>query len=318
MKLLFARRWKKIPHSRNLYPKISGHILSFSSNAQNSLLENWPGKYREPINKFIPYIVSIKDFSDKCKANYIDSKTWSSFALSFRRKLVTNPLEVLENIESLHKLCDYIDKANKIQMWPELSKKMDDNSRSSSPPSSSSSTTPTLNTSTEIVIDENKTNRLHLLEESTQFIFEQMFKKALIDLMPIIEASKAFLASNSVRFPPQWYPYARMQKRKIIYHGGPTNSGKTHQALERLRMADSDKGGGLYCGPLRLLAAEIYERLNKQGVYTDLLTGQEKIVVPFSTHLSCTLEMVNTSRQYDVAVVDEIQMIGDMDRGFAW
>ena len=96
------------------------------------------------------------------------------------------------------------------------------------------------------------------------------------------------------------------------------NVSQTHQALERLRMADPQKGGGLYCGPLRLLAAEIYERLNKQGVYTDLLTGQEKIEVPFSTHLSCTLEMINTSRQYDVAVVDEIQMIGDLDRGFAW
>jgi ATP-dependent RNA helicase SUPV3L1/SUV3 len=53
-------------------------------------------------------------------------------------------------------------------------------------------------------------------------------------------------------------------KRKIIYHGGPTNSGKTHHALERLKNADPDKGGGLYCGPLRLLALEIYERLNKQ------------------------------------------------------
>lgn len=48
---------------------------------------------------------------------------------------------------------------------------------------------------------------------------------------------------------------------KIIYHGGPTNSGKTYNALQRLKTANR----GLYLGPLRLLAAEIYENLNAQG-----------------------------------------------------
>lgn len=107
-------------------------------------------------------------------------------------------------------------------------------------------------------------------------------------------------------------------KRKIIYHGGPTNSGKTYHALQRLREARPEKGGGLYCGPLRLLALEVYDQLNRQGVYTDLLTGQEQREVPFSTHISSTLEMVNLTKEYDVAVVDEIQMIADEQRGYAW
>jgi ATP-dependent RNA helicase SUPV3L1/SUV3 len=42
-------------------------------------------------------------------------------------------------------------------------------------------------------------------------------------------------------------------KRKIIYHCGPTNSGKTYEALQRLKQADN----GMYCGPLRLLAMEV-------------------------------------------------------------
>ena len=67
---------------------------------------------------------------------------------------------------------------------------------------------------------------------------------------------------------------ARMMKRKIIYHGGPTNSGKTYQALQRLKQADPEKGGGLYCGPLRLLALEVYENLNMSGVCCNLITGQ--------------------------------------------
>ena len=88
--------------------------------------------------------------------------------------------------------------------------------------------------------------------------------------------------------------------------------------MERLANADPTKGGGLYCGPLRLLALEVYERLNRAGVYTNLLTGQEKREIPFATHLSCTLEMVGLQNEYDVAVIDEIQMIADADRGFAW
>ena len=76
--------------------------------------------------------------------------------------------------------------------------------------------------------------------------------------------------------------------------------------------------GGVYCGPLRLLALEVFESLNRQGVYTDLSTGQEKREVDFSTHISCTVEMVRLDKEYDVAVIDEIQMIANDQRGFAW
>jgi ATP-dependent RNA helicase SUPV3L1/SUV3 len=107
-------------------------------------------------------------------------------------------------------------------------------------------------------------------------------------------------------------------KRRIIYHGGPTNSGKTYHALQALRQADPDKGGGVFCGPLRLLALEVYEQLNTEGVYCSLMTGQERTEVDFANHTSCTIEMVNVNKTYDVAVIDEIQMIGNATRGFAW
>ena len=107
-------------------------------------------------------------------------------------------------------------------------------------------------------------------------------------------------------------------RRKFIYHGGPTNSGKTYHALKRLAAADPEKGGGVYAGPLRLLALEVYEQLNKEGVWTSLITGQEKRELPGSSHVACTLEMVDLNKDYDVAVVDEIQMIGDQQRGYAW
>lgn len=51
---------------------------------------------------------------------------------------------------------------------------------------------------------------------------------------------------------------------------------------------------------------------------TSLYTGQERREVPTGTHTSSTLEMVSVDKEYDVAVIDEIQMIADRDRGFAW
>lgn len=55
-----------------------------------------------------------------------------------------------------------------------------------------------------------------------------------------------------------------------------------------------------------------------QGIYCNLMTGQEKREVPFATHSACTIEMASADREYDVVVIDEIQMIADESRGYAW
>eukprot|EP00752_Nemacystus_decipiens_P012450 g11031.t1 len=138
-----------------------------------------------------------------------------------------------------------------------------------------------------------------------------------------IEVAKKINGIVDLRNPHQSYPLARLRKRRIIYHGGPTNSGKTYQAIERLKKAGAhrqpgDGPAGLFCGPLRLLALEVYEQLNSQGVYCNLMTGQEKREVPFATHVSCTIEMASTENEYEVAVVDEIQMLADEQRGPSW
>lgn len=66
------------------------------------------------------------------------------------------------------------------------------------------------------------------------------------------------------------------------------------------------------------MAAEIYETLTEDGIYTNLFTGQERREIPFSTHASATVEMCSTEDEYDVVVLDEIQMIADESRGAAW
>lgn len=121
-------------------------------------------------------------------------------------------------------------------------------------------------------------------------------------------------AKTDLTHPHNWFAYARLDKRKIIYHGGPTNSGKTFEALERLKQAKN----GIYLAPLRLLAGEVYEKLTLAGVYCNLHTGQERKAIPFSTHSSATVEMASFQDEYDVIVIDEIQMMNDDERGFAW
>lgn len=121
-----------------------------------------------------------------------------------------------------------------------------------------------------------------------------------------------------LRYPSEWFPATRALQRKIFLHVGPTNSGKTYQALQRLENAES----GIYAGPLRLLAHEVYTRLNAKGKACALVTGEEKRYPegygPSKPMISCTVEMVPRNTDVEVAVIDEIQMIGSPDRGWAW
>ncbi|KKA17812.1 Mitochondrial ATP-dependent RNA helicase Suv3 [Rasamsonia emersonii CBS 393.64] len=119
-----------------------------------------------------------------------------------------------------------------------------------------------------------------------------------------------------LRYPAEWYPQARSMQRTIHLHVGPTNSGKTYHALKRLEQSKR----GFYAGPLRLLAQEVYTRFNSQGIPCGLVTGDE---VRFPDNespriISNTVEMVSLAKEYEVGVIDEIQMISDPRRGWAW
>jgi ATP-dependent RNA helicase SUPV3L1/SUV3 len=110
------------------------------------------------------------------------------------------------------------------------------------------------------------------------------------------------------------FPEARSIRRKIIAMLGPTNSGKSHAAFDLLAKAAS----GAYLAPLRLLAWEGTERLGERGIAASLMTGEERRIVPGSRHVCATVEMADLSGRVSVAVVDEIQMLTDEDRGWAW
>ncbi|CAA6823367.1 MAG: Helicase-like, partial [uncultured Sulfurovum sp.] len=125
---------------------------------------------------------------------------------------------------------------------------------------------------------------------------------------------KEELLAKTIRDFKNLFPLARLLKREIFFNVGPTNSGKTYQALKVLEEADT----GYYLAPLRLLALEGYENLKAKNVGVSLITGEEEIIDEESTHISSTIEMMNGSIDVDVCVIDEIQMISDRDRGWAW
>ncbi|MFC7739039.1 helicase-related protein [Roseomonas sp. GCM10028921] len=107
---------------------------------------------------------------------------------------------------------------------------------------------------------------------------------------------------------------ARALNRRIIACLGPTNSGKTYFGLSQLADAES----GIALGPLRLLAHEYREALEARGVPTSLSTGEERFRVPGSRHTAATVEMCPFQNPVDVAVIDEVQMLADPERGAAW
>ena len=88
--------------------------------------------------------------------------------------------------------------------------------------------------------------------------------------------------------------------RRFVLHSGPTNSGKTHDALEALKNAVT----GVYLGPLRLLALEMFDRINGEGIPCNLLTGEEQQNVEGALITASTIELCDYTKWYDVAVID--------------
>jgi ATP-dependent RNA helicase SUPV3L1/SUV3 len=102
-------------------------------------------------------------------------------------------------------------------------------------------------------------------------------------------------------------------KPRVVAVLGPTNTGKTHLAMERMLGHDS----GMIGFPLRLLARENYDRAVRiRGAgQVALITGEEKIVPPHARYFLCTVESMPLERSVSFLGVDEIQMCADPDRG---
>ncbi len=104
-----------------------------------------------------------------------------------------------------------------------------------------------------------------------------------------------------------------MRKNKITAVLGPTNTGKTHLAIETMLSFDS----GMIGFPLRLLAREVYDKVVKKTNINKvaLITGEEKIIPSNAKYFLCTVESMPVDKELDFVAVDEIQMCSDHERG---
>ena len=101
--------------------------------------------------------------------------------------------------------------------------------------------------------------------------------------------------------------------QKIVALLGPTNTGKTHVAIEKMLEFDS----GIFGLPLRLLAREVYDKcVGKIGRdKVALITGEEKIIPTTANYFICTVESMPKNKNVDFVAIDEIQMCADKERG---
>ena len=154
-------------------------------------------------------------------------------------------------------------------------------------------------------------------EDVHREIFEQDYQEREIKLKAEHEAlerkKEAEVRMMRDIFGEEYDPSLRRNVHYVL-HIGETNTGKTHHALEKMKEAAS----GLYLAPLRLLALEVYDKLNAEGIPCSLKTGEEEKIVSGSEHISCTVEMFHEKEYYEVVVIDESQMLTDKDRGFSW
>jgi ATP-dependent RNA helicase SUPV3L1/SUV3 len=168
---------------------------------------------------------------------------------------------------------------------------------------------------------------LHVLEdletsEPAEFVFDRIRQRLLHAIEREQEERHAARTKESINLAeyPASFDVASKMARRFIALLGPTNSGKTHRAMEHLAQADS----GVYLAPLRLLALENYERLQNaagadgEPIKVSLVTGEERRLAEGATHVASTVEMLDTKTPVQVAVIDEIQMLADRDRGAAW
>jgi ATP-dependent RNA helicase SUPV3L1/SUV3 len=157
--------------------------------------------------------------------------------------------------------------------------------------------------------------------EPASYVFERIEQRVEHAIERAQEERHAARTKESINLAeyPESFEVASRMPRRFIALLGPTNSGKTHRAMEALALADS----GVYLAPLRLLALENFERLQAarphgKPLAVSLVTGEERRIAENGTHVASTVEMLDTRTRVAVAVIDEIQMLADRDRGSAW
>jgi len=155
---------------------------------------------------------------------------------------------------------------------------------------------------------EDKKNKLILKKE-----IEKAYSQNILNSNNIVNAKDNKKNSNFKQNSYNLFYNDELINTKYILHIGETNSGKTYNALQDLKI-----NGGVYLAPLRLLAWEIFDKFIKENIHCSLITGEEQIINDNDFIVSSTIEMFNYEKKYKTILVDECFMLSDKDRGKSW
>jgi ATP-dependent RNA helicase SUPV3L1/SUV3 len=150
--------------------------------------------------------------------------------------------------------------------------------------------------------------------------FDEVLEEIRHELRPLDaeaqekERVRAMVAERGLVTYRDYFPLARKMQRELVLFAGPTNSGKTWHALNALAEAES----GVYLAPLRLLALEGQEEIERRGRAASYITGEERDIREGARFVASTIEMLDPHRAVDAVVIDEVQLLTDPDRGWAW
>lgn len=158
----------------------------------------------------------------------------------------------------------------------------------------------------------------YIHQHSQSLHYDQMSRVLSRNIKQAIENAHQLKRDSDIKKQLESYTdsffIAKSIDRHFKLYVGPTNSGKTYEGIQALKKAQS----GVYLAPLRLLALEVYEKLNTEGIPCNLITGEQRIIVPNAKHTAATIECLDFMTPVEVAVIDEAQMYADDQRGWAW
>lgn len=154
-------------------------------------------------------------------------------------------------------------------------------------------------------------------EELKKSISNPEIQKYLLEQSEKAQNAAAIIEIQNLfkNYSPDYYiQQAKEKSRAFVLHVGPTNSGKTYDAIQDMKKHTP----GTYLGPLRLLALEMYDKINNDGIPCSMITGEESLIVEDAEIISSTIELCNTRTRFKTAVIDEAQLIADPYRGASW
>jgi hypothetical protein len=155
--------------------------------------ESWVTKYRYLINRLSRDLSEQHKYVAAANSRNIERNSWVNYVASYRRNINKDPVNVVGNQEDIQKLRDAFDRVLASSDF--------------------------IN---EDIIAPDFTEYFNCRE----FFFDMVLQKAEVELKEEISAYAMMTTTSDLRVPHEWYPVTRLRKRKIIYHGGPTNSGK--------------------------------------------------------------------------------------------